>query len=221
VTTPAPRQATASWPVISPRGLGVGVTHLVHLAGSYRRWRARNTAAGGVVTGCSGTSWFCYIGPAALRPGRTAGGPRRCCWRCSWRSGWRPEGLAAQTPADPLGGSRAEVVEGALALVPRALFVQAQHLAGAGMGSPVNVQWKDSSPCTGGAKPACFAPVWMGSPRCPCGRSERLCRQPRLCRHPRPGGRQPNPLRVQIHRVKTHLRSWLQILPSLRRRWQC
>ena len=45
VTTPAPRQATASWPVISPRGLGVGVTHLVHLAGSYRRWRARNTAA--------------------------------------------------------------------------------------------------------------------------------------------------------------------------------
>ena len=74
VTTPAPRQATASWPVISPRGLGVGVTHLVHLAGSYRRWRARNTAAGGVVTGCSGTSWFCYIGPAALRPGERRAG---------------------------------------------------------------------------------------------------------------------------------------------------
>ena len=68
VTTPAPRQATASWPVISLRGLGVGVTNLMHLAGSYRRWRARNTKAGGVVTGCSGTSWFCY--KALRREGR-------------------------------------------------------------------------------------------------------------------------------------------------------
>jgi hypothetical protein len=33
--------------------------------------------------------------------------------------------------------------------------------------------------------------------------------------------RQPNPLRVLIHWVKTHLRSLLQILPSLRRRRQC
>jgi hypothetical protein len=38
---------------------------------------------------------------------------------------------------------------------------------------------------------------------------------------PRPGVRQPNPLGVLIHWVKNHLRSWLQILPSLRRRRQC
>jgi hypothetical protein len=33
--------------------------------------------------------------------------------------------------------------------------------------------------------------------------------------------RQPNPLRVLIHWVKTNPRSWLQILPSLRRLRQC
>lgn len=38
---------------------------------------------------------------------------------------------------------------------------------------------------------------------------------------PRPGVRQPNSLGVLIHWVKNHLRSWLQILPSLRRRRQC
>jgi hypothetical protein len=45
------------------------------------------------------------------------------------------------------------VVEGALALVLRALYGQAQHHAGAGMGSPVNVQCKYSIPSTGGASP--------------------------------------------------------------------
>jgi hypothetical protein len=183
VTTPAPRQATASWPVISPRGLGVGVTHLVHLAGSYRRWRARHTAAGGVVTGCSGTSWFCYIGPAALRPGRTAGGPRRCCWRGSCRSGWRPEGLAAQTPADPPRREQNKFGRGR---------------AGTGAASVVR---PGSTPCR----------CWDGIPgECPM---QGL--------NPVHWRRQPNPLRVLIHWVKTRLRSWLQILPSLRRRPQC
>jgi hypothetical protein len=49
-------------------------------------------------------------------------------------------GVGSTDTSGPLGGSRAEVVEGALALVPRALFGQAQHLAGAGMGFSVNVQ---------------------------------------------------------------------------------